>query len=360
MSAIAAIDPLSQPLELARGSRWPNRLVLAPLTNQQSHDDGTLSDAELRWLTMRAAGGFAVTMTCASHVQASGKGFPGQLGVFDDVHIEGLTRLSAAIRVAGSVPAIQLYHGGFRALADRVGPVADAESGSSALSTREVEQVRDDFIAAAVRAERAGFAAAEVHGAHGYLLAQFLSAKINRREDCYGGSAENRARLITEILAGIRAACGPAFQLGLRLSPERFGQSLPEIRDLAGEVMAGGAVDFLDMSLWDAFKQPEDAAFGGRTLLECFTDLPRGQARLGAAGGLGSRTAAERALALGCDFVVIGKPAIVTHDLPARMIADRDWLPPALPVTADHLAREGASAGFIAYLHRFPDLLSPG
>ena len=79
-----------------------NRFMLAPLTNLQSHADGTLSDDEFRWLAMRAEGGFGLTMTCAAHVQAAGQGFPGQLGIFDDKHLPGLARLAEAINQTGS------------------------------------------------------------------------------------------------------------------------------------------------------------------------------------------------------------------------------------------------------------------
>ena len=89
---------LYQPLQLKSGARLKNRFMLAPLTNTQSHTDGTLSDDEYRWLTMRAKGGFGLTMTCAAHVQAVGQGFPGQLGVFDDKHLEGLARLALGIQ----------------------------------------------------------------------------------------------------------------------------------------------------------------------------------------------------------------------------------------------------------------------
>ena len=102
MSAVAG---LFAPLELAHGPRLANRFMLAPLTNCQSHDDGRLSDDEFRWLTMRAQGGFGLTMTCAAHVQAAGQGFPGQLGIFGDQHLPGLSRLAAAIKAQGSSSA---------------------------------------------------------------------------------------------------------------------------------------------------------------------------------------------------------------------------------------------------------------
>jgi len=85
--------------------------MLAPLTNQQSATDGRISEAELNWLLMRARGGFGLVMTCASHVQPGGQGFPGQLGIFADVHLEGLARLASALRENGALSMVQLHHG---------------------------------------------------------------------------------------------------------------------------------------------------------------------------------------------------------------------------------------------------------
>ena len=344
---------LSDAMTLPRGPAWKNRFMLAPLTNQQSHPDGTLSDEEFRWLTMRAQGGFGMTMTCAAHVEPRGNAFPGQLGIFDDALLPGLTRLATAIREAGSVSSVQLHHGGMRVkpelVSDIVAPSDDAKYNARALSTAEVEQIRDDFIAAAVRAEKAGFDGAEIHGAHGYLLCAFLSPDYNRREDQYGGSLENRARLTIEVIDGIRAACGPDFQLGLRLSPERFGMRIGEIRDLAAEVMTGGKLDYLDMSLWDCFKAPNEDGFGD-DLTAAFTGLPRGETRLGVAGKIMTAAQGQSLLDAGCDFVALGRAAILRHDAPARMIADPGFVSPATPVTAQHLADEGLSPSFVTYM----------
>ena len=89
---------LFEPLSFAHGPAMKNRFMLAPLTNLQSHPDGVMSQDEFHWLTMRAKGGFGLTMTCAAHVQRVGQGFPGQMGIFGDEHLPGLTRLAAAIR----------------------------------------------------------------------------------------------------------------------------------------------------------------------------------------------------------------------------------------------------------------------
>lgn len=352
-------NPVSAPLALAHGPAWKHRIALAPLTNFQSHDDGTLGDDELRWLTMRAVGGFSMTMTCAAFVSDGGKGFPGQLGVSHDRHLPGLRRLADALREAGTVSAVQLQHSGRRAKREMTGvfPVApwdDAETGARALSTADVEQVVEDFVAAAVRAEAAGFDGAELHGAHGYLLAQFLDAEHNRREDRYGGSFENRTRILFEIIDGVRARTSANFQLGLRLSPERFGIRLAEARELAHQVLANGLLDWLDLSLWDVFKEPAEAktdeSLRGRPLIAHFADLPRGGTRLGVAGKIGDAATCRACLEHGADFVLIGRAAIVHHDFARRALADPGFSSRPRPVSREHLAREGVGPAFVGYL----------
>jgi len=357
-----SISSLFEPLTLAHGPALKNRFMLAPLTNQQSHVDGRLSEEEFHWLTRRAAGGFALTMTCASHVQGVGQGFPGQLGVFGAEHLEGLAHLASAIKARGSLCAMQLHHAGARASAELVGvpvcPSDDAKSGARALTLREVEQLRDDFIAAARRAEQSGFDGIEVHGAHGYVLCQFLSPEFNRRQDHYGGNIENRARIIFEIIDGIRAQCRPGFQIGLRLSPERYGLRLGEMRDVAAEVLRQGKIDYLDMSLWDVGGRAQDPAFEGRGLMSCFTDLPRGQVRLGAAGKVMTAATAAQVLDGGCDFVVIGRAAILRHDFPQRVCRDPAYRSPDLPVSEGHLRDEGLGMAFIDYLRSWPGFVA--
>jgi len=354
---------LFEPLSLSCGRRLDNRLVLAPLTNTQSHADGTLSEQEFRWLTMRAQGGFAMTMTCASHITRTGQGFPGQLGNFSDDHLPGLTRLASAIKAAGSLAVTQLQHAGMRSPANLIGarplcPSDDAETDARAMTVEEIGEVREAFIAAAVRAERAGFDGIEVHGAHGYLLCQFLSPEINRRTDDYGGSPANRARLLFEVVDGIRKACRPDFIVGARLSPERFGQHLGEIRDVAQRLMHEAQVDFVDMSLWDIFKDPEDPAFRGRRLLDWFADLDRGDVRLGAAGMIRSGTDAQHCLDAGADFAIIGRAGILHHDFPQRVRADPAFKAVPTPVTADYLRGEGVGDAFVNYLRGRKDFVA--
>ncbi len=354
---------LFAPLGFRRGPGLKNRFVLAPLTNCQSHDDGRLSDAEFHWLTMRAEGGFGLTMTCATYVQAQGRGFPGQLGIFSDEHVEGLTRLAAEIKRHNSIAVVQLHHAGMRSPPALIGttpvcPSDNPDTGARALRDDEVAKLIDDFTAAALRAERAGFDGVEIHGAHGYILSQFLSADINRRTDRYGGSPENRARILFEIVDRIRARCRSDFNLGVRLSPERFGLQLDDIRDVAQRLMHDGAIDYLDMSLWDVFKEPEEEAKRGRSLLSYFTDLDRGNVRLGAAGKIASAEEARRCMAAGVDFVVIGRAAVLHHDFPMRVQKDPTFAHIPLPVTADYLRREGLSEPFVNYMRNWKNFVA--
>lgn len=346
---------LFQPLQFKSGSSLKNRFMLAPLTNTQSHADGRLSDDEYHWLTMRAKGGFGLTMTCAAHVQAVGQGFPGQLGIFGDEHLEGLTRLAQGIKNENSLAVVQLHHAGMRSPAELIGqapvcPSDHPETGATGLSTAAVEQLIEDFICAAERAEKAGFDGVEIHGAHGYILAQFLSGTINQRQDQFGGSIDNRMRPITEIIEGVRSRCRPDFLLGLRLSPERFDVHLPDIIEVAKVILAAGKIDFLDMSLWDSFKEPEDEAFKGRSLLSYFTELERGDVALGIAGKLRNPDEVNRAMAAGIDFIMLGRAAILHHDFPLQMQADQNFTPVRNPVSADYLRAEGLGEAFITYM----------
>ncbi len=342
------------PMTFAHGPAMANRFMLAPLTNLQSHADGTLSDDEINWLVKRAEGGFGLVMTAAAHVQQVGQGFPGQLGIWSDDHLPGLTRLAALLRERGALSSVQLHHAGIRSPQDLVGtpvgPFADAETGARALTTAEVEQLRDDFIAAAVRAERAGFDGVEIHGAHGYVLAQFLDGDNNVRADGWGGSFENRTRMIREVVAGVRAATGPQFQVGLRLSPERFNIKLAEAKRFAEEMMTDGALDYLDMSLWDCFKLPNEEEHADRPLIAHFTALERGSTRLGVAGKIMDAAKVRACLDAGADFVLLGRGAILHHDFPARAKADADFASVPTPVTRAHLRAEGLGPGFVDYM----------
>ena len=355
---------LTDPLTFSHGPAMKNRFMLAPLTNRQSYEDGRISQEEFHWLTMRAQGGFGLTMTCASHVQAIGKGFPGQLGIWSDEHIAGLTRLVGATHSHQSIAISQLHHAGMRSPKEIIGEAAvcpsnDEKTGARALSRSEIEQLIEDFISAAVRAEKSGFDGVELHGAHSYILCQFFSSEINRRDDEYGGDLENRSRILFEIINGVRSRCGKDFILGVRLSAERFGMKLNDSVQIAQRLMSEDNIDFLDMSLWDVFKEPEEEAHQGRTLMSFFTELDRHNTRLGVAGKIRTPREAEATLAAGVDWIMLGRAAMLQHDFPNRYKANPSFRPVEMPVTRKYLENEGISKKFQGYIEgRWPEFFA--
>jgi len=349
------VTTLADPLDLTHGPSWPNRVALAPLTNKQSHLDGTLSADETAWLLARAEGGFALTMTAAAYVDRAGNAWAGQLGVDHDTQLPGLRRLTDGIRAAGGVSSTQLHHGGRRAdttVSGRpvVAPWSDPDRGVKELSTLEVTGAVQAFVDGAVRAERAGFDGAEIHGAHGYLVCSFLDGRHNDRPDGWGGPLEHRMRFLLDVVKGIRAATGPDFQLGLRLTPEGMGITLDEGLETARTVLDGGHLDYLDMSLWDvrtAGREPRD---DGLLLIDRYAALPRGSTRLGVAGKVLSGEDVAWCLDHGADFVLAGTAAIIHHDFAARVVADPTFVSTPQPVSAEHLRAESVGPAFVDYL----------
>lgn len=353
-----SIQKLYEPLNFLHGPAMKNRFMLAPLTNQQSHADGRLSDEEINWLAMRAQGGFGLTMTAAAHVQASGQGFPGQLGIFSEEHMPGLTRMAEAINKEDSISVVQLYHGGIQSVealtgVQPMGPSDNEQYGARAMSAGEVEQLIEDFIVAAERSKRAGFGGVEIHGAHNYIACQFLSAEFNKRTDKYGGSLENRQRVLMDIVSGIRERCGSDFNLGVRLSPENFGLKLTEVLATAQQLMDEAKIDYIDMSMWDSFKEPVEEEHQGRSLMSYFTELNRGDVRLGMAGKLYQPKDIIDCMEQGADFVLLGRAGILHHDYPNQLAANDSFNSIAMPASAAHLSSEGVSQPFLDYLGSF-------
>lgn len=343
---------MNSPLDLQRGPDWRNRAALAPLTNVQSNSDGTLGDDEFTWLSARARGGFGLTMTCAAYVHGSGRAWDGQLGIAGPQHDAGLARLADAIRAEGSVSSVQLHHGGQRAEAHTDGttmacPWDLPERGVAAMTTTQIEASVEHFAQAAARAERAGFDGVEIHGAHGYLICQFMDARKNMRDDGYGGSLEGRSRFLWEVLSETRRLTGPDFQVGLRLSPEGYGIRLEDGREIARQAFASGHLDYIDMSLWDVFATPRS---GGETLLiDYFNDLPRHGTRLGVAGKIITADDVRWCFDKGVDFVSVGFGAIFHHDWPIRVM-DADFEPVQPPVSPEYLHSQFVSPRFVDYL----------
>jgi len=357
-----SMEELLSPLRLARGKNFCNRLALAPLTNLQSGDDGILSEEEFAFLVKRAHSGFGMVMTCGATVHSLGKGYPRQLGIHSDRHLPGLERLANALRKAGATSSVQIMHSGSRAKAELTGAqpvgVVGDDAGVRGLSTGEIEQLVEDFVLAGLRAEKAGFDGVELHAAHGYLLCEFLDRTRNHRLDRYGGSAEGRSRALLDILSGLRDRAGPNFQIGVRLSPERYGIDFAEIRELAQRIMASDLSDYIDISCWDTFKEPDDPAFKGRPIMDWFTELDRGRTRLGVAGKLTTARNVLECLRRRADFVFIGRGAILHHDFPHRIASNPEFISTSLPVSRAYLAEEGLGEHFIDYMATWQGFVS--
>ena len=190
-----------------------------------------------------------------------------------------------------------------------------------------------------------------MHGC--YILAQFLSSQANRREDRYGGSPENRARLVTDIIRGVRERCRPDFQVGLRLAPGRYGPPTGEMLAFCERLMTSGMLDWLNLHLTDLDVRPAEEEYQGKRVIDWFAGVRRGRAKLGAAGGITSGQDARWLLAQGFDFPVIGRAAVLHHDLPRKIAADREFRAIAIPVTRAYLAAEGIGDAFIERMRKY-------
>jgi 2,4-dienoyl-CoA reductase-like NADH-dependent reductase (Old Yellow Enzyme family) len=228
-------------------------------------------DWHLVHLGSRAVGGAGLVFTEAAAVSPEGRISPFDLGIWKDEHIEGLRRIVKFVRAQGSEIGIQLAHAGRKASVTEpwngnrllkegeggwtvVAPSAIAFSESyalpAALTVEGIRKIVENFKAAARRAMLAGFKVLEIHAAHGYLIHEFLSPLSNRRQDEYGGSFDNRARLLVEIVDAIRAGWPPGYPLFVRISATDWaegGWSPEDAIRLAG-VLKGRGVDLIDCS----------------------------------------------------------------------------------------------------------------
>jgi 2,4-dienoyl-CoA reductase-like NADH-dependent reductase (Old Yellow Enzyme family) len=353
-------SPLLIPLTFRNGRSAPNRVWLAPMTNKASHDDGTLSDDELAFLAARAEGGFGIVETCASHVSLDGQGWAGALGMFADAHVAGWRRLAAAVRAHGALLIGQAFHGGARALRapDRPAPWSCSPSGPGDPEVREaspdlIEDTIRAFADAARRLESAGVDGVELHGAHGYLLCQFLSSVLNQRTDEWGGRLEHRARLLRRTMRAARAAVGDGFLVGVRLSTESSkgvpGLDLDETLQVASWLCDDGA-DFIHISLWDAAKN--SAKRPDAHPARIFRDALPDDVPLITAGDIWTADDALAQLDHGADAVALGRAAIANPDWPRRVV-ERRREPKRPPLTAAELRERALGPAFVDYMRRW-------
>ena len=160
----------------------------------------------------------------------------------------------------------------------------------------------------------------------------------------------NRHRIVHEIIEGIRKRCSEDFMVGLRLSSERFGLDLSEIVELVKSIFSNELVEFLDMSLWDVFKNADHPRYKTQSLLSIFTELDRKKVRLGAAGKIMTAKDIDKAMQEGLDWVMLGRAAILHHDYPKLLNQNPNFVPIKTPVSSDYLRSEGLGPKFIEYM----------
>lgn len=268
------LENLLSPIRV-RSLELANRVVMPPMGTSLANDDGTVSEANLAYMKRRARSGAGLYITEITEVHPYGAVSPRCLGVWEDRFIPGLTKLVDVVHAQGSKIAMQLHHCGRESLfqTKRKTALAPSAIGSHIFGFISVprEMTLDDiqetitaFGAAARRAKIAGYDAVELHGAHGYLLMQFLSAFSNQRTDVYGGDFRGRARLMIECLREVRQQVGAEFPVWVRISGEeeiKGGYAMEDMVTIVPDLIAAGA-DMLHVS------------FGTHGNAQLFTDAP--------------------------------------------------------------------------------------
>ncbi|GFE63214.1 alkene reductase [Litoreibacter roseus] len=214
----------------------PNRVLMAPLTRNRAQGDGTPTEMMVEYYRQRASAGLIISE--ATQISAMGKGYIDTPGIYKDSHVTGWKKITDAVHASGGRIFCQLWHVGrishVSILPDGHQPVsasaiaADAQTFTEngfedcsepvALDAAGIQETISDFEAAAKAAKEAGFDGVEVHAANGYLLDQFLQDGVNKRDDAYGGSIENRMRLLEDVLDVVNGVWSPG-RVGVRLSP---------------------------------------------------------------------------------------------------------------------------------------------
>ncbi|UOQ97791.1 NADH:flavin oxidoreductase/NADH oxidase [Hymenobacter sp. 5317J-9] len=340
---------LFEPLAL-RGVTLKNRIVVSPMC-QYSATDGFANDWHLVHLGSRAVGGASLIIQEATAVSPEGRISPEDLGIWTDEHVPMLRRINDFIVAQGSVPGIQLAHAGRKASTYAPwrgeGAVPEAEGGwpvvgpgpdafadnypqPHALDAQGIQKVIADFRAAALRCVAAGYQVIELHAAHGYLLHQFLSPLSNRRTDEYGGSFENRIRLLLDVVAATREVWPEELPLIVRISATDWvegGWNADDAVQLAAVLKTRG-VDLIDCSTGgNVPKAPIPVGPGYQVQ---FAERIKAEAgiRTGAVGLITNPAEAEAILANGqADLVLLAReflrepyfPLFAAHELGAEM-----------------------------------------
>jgi 2,4-dienoyl-CoA reductase-like NADH-dependent reductase (Old Yellow Enzyme family) len=329
-----------------RGVTLPNRIVVSPMC-QYSSTDGLPNAWHLVHLGSRAVGGAGLVLTEAAAVSPEGRITPQDAGIWNDDQVQAWKPVVEFVRAQGSVAGVQLAHAGFKASTHRpwdtehgalpaseggwpvVGPTEDPFSSSypvpRQLDEVGISRVVDDFAAAARRALEAGFQVVEVHAAHGYLLHEFLSPLSNTRTDAWGGSRENRMRLVLEVTRAVREAVGEDVPVLVRISATDWtegGWNGEDSVALAAELKAAGA-DLVDCSTGGVVPRAEIPVGPGYQVP--FAEQVRTQTGLptGAVGMITGAAQAEAVLQEGqADVVLLARELLRDPYWPNRAIAE--------------------------------------
>lgn len=356
------MHPALEPYTFRRGGLTAtNRVVLAAMTNKQSHPDGRVSEDEIRWLEARSEGGFGIVTTAATHVLEDGQGWEGEFGTWSNHHVEGLTKLASSIQRHGAIGLAQLFHGGMRApesithlqpKSASVNPLGRGQGSSRAMDEKEIWEVIEAFGAAAKRCEDAGFHGVELHGAHGYLIAQFLGAGTNRRTDDWGGDQKKRTRFLESIVREVRRCTSSSFIVGVRLSPEldscgmNFEDSLETLR-----LCCSMELDFIHVSCWDIEKTGLHRGTQ-RSYTTVFREYMPATLPLITTGGIWTKQQARKGIRQGAEFIGVARAGIAHPNWPSSLQEGAEE--PALPpFSAEWLEGVALSVTFIEYMRRW-------
>jgi 2,4-dienoyl-CoA reductase-like NADH-dependent reductase (Old Yellow Enzyme family) len=333
---LMAYELLMQPLTV-KGTTFPNRIVFPPVQTNYATEDGEATERLIRFHRTIAKNNVGLSIVGATGISASSRLGSHALCLYEDRHIASAQKLFSAIKGAGSVPAVQLNHGGrvmssVLAGGDVVGPSAIASPAAGVtpreLTREEIEEIIGQFVRAAEGAKNAGATVVEFHGAHSFLLNQFMSPAANHRSDHYGGSTENRARIVRNILERTRERVGKDFVLGLRMSVEEYtdgGLTVEESRKLVKLFVESG-LDIIHVSAGGIDTGPQmlqEAAQGNIVRLagkiKKHVDIP-----VIAVGGILRLEQAERVLEQNvADMVAIGRALIADQELVSKSIEDK-------------------------------------
>lgn len=277
----------------------------------------------------------------------------------------GLSHLAGNIRKHGALGIMQIFHAGMRAPQRLIGtqPVSASANATEAshtgytraLSDQDIWRIVDDFAQAARRAAAAGFDGVELHGAHGYLICQFLSTHDNQRQDAWGGSLQNRARFLFEIIKAVKKVVPEEFLIGVRISPEHKGVEIDDMLRLAA-MLRSYNIDFLHLSCWDSFKGARGKPKDQRTLTQLFTSTVQDLPPIITAGSVWTPQDAQNVMNMGADFIAVARSAIGNPDW-ATGVADPSYRPRMPPYSPAHLRSCGLNDTFIHYMRNWPNFV---